>query len=62
MALIVRQTAEAFKYPAGTEWGPYEHLGNALERKAMLQKRGSDGKIIYSPKAPCAERRPKGEA
>lgn len=60
MALIVRQTREAFRYPAGKEWGPYEHMGDALARKALLQKLGADGRIVYSPKAPCAERRPKG--
>lgn len=53
MALIVRQTREAFRYPAGKEWGPYERMGDALARKALLQKKGGDGKIIYTPQDPC---------
>lgn len=60
MSLIVRQTTEVFKYPAGKEWGPYADMGAAMARKALLQRKGGDGKIVYSPAEPCAERRPKG--
>lgn len=59
MAFIVRQTKEAFRYPAGKEWGPYALTRDAAERKALLQRKGGDGKIVYSHGEPCAIRRPK---
>ena len=61
MAFIVRQTQEAFRYPPGKVWGPYSAMGDAIARKAKLQNKGGDGKIIYSSAEPCAMRRPKGE-
>ena len=61
MPLIVRQTREAFRYPAGKAWGPYAEMGPALRRKAQLQAKGGDGKIVYSPEAPCAMTRPEIE-
>lgn len=58
MAFIVRQTATAFRYPPGKVWGPYSEMGDAIRRKAMLQNKGGDGKIVYTPAAPCEMRRP----
>lgn len=58
MALIVRQTREAFRYPAGKLWGPYEHMADALRRKALLEAKGGAGRIVYTSAEPCALRRP----
>jgi hypothetical protein len=61
VSLIVRQTREVFRYPAGKEWGPYADMGDALARKQALQRKGGDGKIVFTPEPPCALKRPDTE-
>jgi len=53
MALIVVQKQEAFKYPPGKVWGPYDSVTDAKSRKERLAKLGADSAIRYSAEAPC---------
>jgi hypothetical protein len=58
MPLMVRQTKEAFRYPAGKEWGPYTLRDAARARVSALRKVGGDGQIVYVGEPPCEMRRP----
>jgi hypothetical protein len=41
----VVQTVEAFRYPVGKVWGPYEEKADADERVATLRSFRGDGVI-----------------